>query len=63
MKAKNEKASYNTPEVNVALYENFYGKCYICENKEATSYQIEHFVPHRGDDELKYNWNNLMCTL
>lgn len=28
--------------------------------KEATSFQIEHLIPYRGDVELKYDWNNLL---
>lgn len=63
-KAKSSRKSYNTPEVNAALYEMFYGKCYICENKENFSYQIEHLRPHRGNIELEYDWDNLFlsCT-
>lgn len=61
-KAKVKNSSYNTKEVNIALREMFYGKCYICENKEITSYQIEHLFPHRGDKELKYDWNNLFLA-
>ena len=57
--ACNTGRSYNTEHVNQALREVFHGKCYICENKEATSYQIEHLIPHRGDKKLKYDWNNL----
>lgn len=37
--ACNTGRSYNTEHVNQALQEVFHGKCYICENKEATSYQ------------------------
>ena len=59
-KAKN--GSYNTPEVNAALKELFHGKCYICENKQITSYQIEHLVSHRGNVDLKYDWNNLFLA-
>lgn len=51
--------SYNTENVNRALKAVFYGKCYICENKHATSYQIEHLIPHHGNTRLKYDWNNL----
>lgn len=42
----------------------FHNKCYICENKEIISYQIEYLIPHRGDAQLKYDWNNifLSCT-
>jgi len=58
-KAKATNASYNTPEVNAALREMFHGKCYLCENKQSTSYQIEHLISHHGNTELKYNWNNL----
>lgn len=57
--AKKQNSGYNTPEVNVALKEMFHGKCYICENKDATSFQIEHRIPHKGNPDLKYDWNNL----
>lgn len=62
-KAKETKGSCNTPEVNAALAEMFKGKCYICENKEGiSSFQIEHLIPHRGNSELKYDWNNLFWS-
>lgn len=60
--ARRLKSSYNTEGVNRALREIFYGKCYICENKKATSYQIEHLIPHRGDEKLKYDWQNLFLS-
>jgi len=41
------------------LKEIFYNKCYICEFKEPTSINVEHFKPHRGDKDLKFDWNNL----
>ena len=62
LKAQETDAGYNVPEVNAALKEIFYGKCYICENKEVTSYQIEHLIPHRGNPELKYAWDNLFLA-
>lgn len=61
-KAKTKNSTCNTPEVNAALKELFYGKCYICENKQITSYQIEHLVPHRENAELKYDWNNIFLA-
>ncbi len=60
--AKEKNATYNIPEVNEALYEIFHGKCYICENKTATSNQIEHLISHKGDVNLKYDWNNLFWS-
>ena len=58
--AREKGTTYNTDHVNEALREMFHGKCYICENKEATSFQIEHLIPYKGDVELKYDWNNLL---
>lgn len=59
---KLKNGPYNTPEVNAALKEMFHGKCYICENKQIISYHIEHLNPHRGNKELKYDWNNLFLA-
>lgn len=63
-RAKASNKTYNTPEVNAALFEMFHRKCYICENDECMSYQIEHLKPHKGNVELKYDWENLFlsCT-
>lgn len=61
-KAKASHKSYNTQEVNDALFEMFHRKCYLCENNECMSYQIEHLRPHKGNIELKYDWNNLFLS-
>ena len=58
-KAKQVGSTYNTESVNLALREVFYGKCYICENKDVTSCQIEHLISHHENKELKYDWENL----
>lgn len=60
--AKETRSSYNTENVNMALRDTFHGKCYICEYKGSTSYQIEHLIPHKEDIELKYDWNNLFWS-
>ena len=57
--APNISRNYNTPEVLQRLKQDFKNKCYICEQKEATNINIEHFIAHQGDDSLKYDWNNL----
>ena len=57
--ARKNGTTYNTPAVNRALYEIFHGKCYLCENKEGSSYQIEHLKAHKNEDDLKYSWKNL----
>lgn len=49
----------NTDEVVDALRGIFHDKCYICEYKDATSWEVEHLKPHGGDIDLKFDWNNL----
>lgn len=61
-RAKEKQTTYNTEVVNAALYEVFHGKCYICEKKEITSFQIEHLIPHEGNLDLKYDWYNLFWS-
>lgn len=51
--------SYNCGDVLQRLQTDFKNKCYICEEKEISSINIEHFVPHKGDKDLKFDWNNL----
>ncbi len=41
---------------------DFKEKCYLCEDDEATSIQMEHFNPHQGDLDKKYDWNNLFYS-
>lgn len=53
---------YNTAEVFEALTEIFHSKCYLCESKSTTSWEIEHLTPHGGDSELKFDWYNLFLA-
>ncbi|MCD6068162.1 MAG: endonuclease [Bacteroidetes bacterium] len=41
------------------IKDDFKNKCYICEYKEPTSINVEHFTPHEGNIDLKFDWNNL----
>lgn len=50
---------YTHKEVIEKIRDNFNNKCYLCELKACTSINIEHFIPHRGNEELKYKWSNL----
>ena len=53
------KNQYNTKEVVDLLEPMFHGKCYLCEQDELSDPEIEHFDPHKGDLNKKYNWDNL----
>ncbi len=61
-KTKGKSGTCNTPEVNSALQEMFFGKCYICERKGLEAMEIEHIVPYRDNLDLKYDWNNLFLA-
>jgi hypothetical protein len=57
-KAK-RNGNYNCGDVLERLQEDFKNKCYICEQKAPISINTEHFVAHRGNIDLKFDWNNL----
>jgi len=53
--------SYNQPDVVEMLKNDFKRKCYICEFKSTTN-NIEHLVPHKGNKDLMFDWNNLFLA-
>ena len=61
-KAKKTDSGYNKQEVNEALRQVFHRKCYLCEDNDVKSYEIEHLKPHKGNLDLKYEWNNLFLS-
>ncbi|WP_082107132.1 HNH endonuclease [Chromobacterium vaccinii] len=50
---------YSGDDVLTQLRKIFHDKCYICEIKDPTSINVEHFHPHKGDVLKKHDWNNL----
>jgi uncharacterized protein (TIGR02646 family) len=54
-----KSGSYRTKEVVERVSADFRDKCYICEYKKPTSINVEHFVPHKGNRDLMFDWNNL----
>jgi uncharacterized protein (TIGR02646 family) len=53
---------YKCGEVLKRLKTDFKNKCYICEYKAPPGINVEHFRPHRGDKDLKFDWNNLFWS-
>lgn len=41
------------------LKKDFHNKCYICEEMAPSSINVEHFIPHKGDIDLMFDWKNL----
>ncbi len=61
-KGSDNETVYRNGTVYNQIKDDFHGKCYLCEDDEATSIQIEHFNPHKGDKGKKYDWNNLFFS-
>jgi len=53
------KVRYDSDDVLLDLKEIFFNKCYLCESKDPQSVNVEHFDPHQGDVNKKFNWDNL----
>lgn len=56
------KGNYGTSEFLEIIKNDFFNKCYICEESEIENINIEHFIPHKGNDMLKNNWDNLFLA-
>ncbi|EMH3446247.1 hypothetical protein V6H34_003403 [Vibrio harveyi] len=54
-----DRKKYDSEDVWNALKKVFHKKCYICETSEPQDINVEHFVPHEGNEDLKYAWDNL----
>ncbi|MDR0603116.1 MAG: HNH endonuclease [Bacteroidales bacterium] len=53
---------YKKEDVLERLKNDFKNKCYLCELKAPTSINVEHFEPHKGDMDKKFDWNNLFLS-
>lgn len=56
------KTSYIEKDVIDQLKNDFSRKCYICEIDKVTGANVEHLTPHKDDEDLKYDWNNLFLA-
>lgn len=54
-----KRTRYDEEDVYNALKTIFFDKCYLCETKNPLSVNIEHLDAHQGDQDKKFNWNNL----
>ncbi|MCM1064984.1 MAG: hypothetical protein NC420_11060 [Eubacterium sp.] len=54
-----KEEDYRSESVILLLQKDFYNKCYLCEEKNPTSINVEHFRSCKNNEALKYNWENL----
>ena len=55
------KRDYRSKKIYDLLIKDCYSKCYICED-DSLPLELEHIIAHGGDDELKYDWNNILAA-
>ncbi|UTZ27703.1 hypothetical protein HB761_13670 [Vibrio campbellii] len=53
---------YSSNDVVLKLREIFHKKCYLCETKETSAPEVEHFVPQSLNPKLATDWNNLFYS-
>ena len=54
-----KRKSYNDSDTIQQLKEIFNGKCYICELQNLQDGIPEHLIPHKENEDLKFDWENL----
>lgn len=57
-----KNGKYNSEDVLKQLQTDFKNKCYLCERKAPASINVEHFVAHQSNIDLKFDWNNLFWS-
>jgi uncharacterized protein (TIGR02646 family) len=62
LEKQKKSGTYRTDEVIERVSVDFKDKCYICEYKKPISINVEHFVPHKGNRDLMFDWNNLFLS-
>jgi len=55
------KNDYQTGTVFQTLYEDCYGKCFICEHKPIPPV-VEHLIAHKGNRDLMLSWSNMLLA-
>src|SRR5690606_29358077 len=53
---------YKCDNVLEKIKTDFKNKYYICNYKEPVTINVEHFRPHKGDKNLKFQWENLLWS-
>lgn len=57
-----QQKGYGCDEVKRQLLTDQKEKCYLCERKLTTDYQVEHLVSRHGNDALSNEWSNLFLS-
>lgn len=55
-----QKTSWTGEDVNTQLKNDQNGKCYLCERRIVTDFQVEHLKSHANNPNIAYDWSNLL---
>jgi hypothetical protein len=60
--APDRPSGYRSSDLLKAFDEHFHAKCYLTEQKFASSWEmdVDHFVPFADDPSRVFDWNNLL---
>ncbi len=58
-KAKPSSENYRSNDVVTQVADDFFDKCYLCEDKNVKDINVEHFEPHKGNRDKMFDWANL----
>jgi hypothetical protein len=50
------------PQVMQQLQEDFFNKCYLCEDRDITKIEVDHFIPKVANKGLNCEWGNLFFS-
>lgn len=53
---------YDGEDVKTKLLEDQHNKCYICERRLGTDFQVEHLKSREGHNDLRQKWSNLFMA-
>lgn len=52
---------YNDERIVASVKEDFFYKCYLCEEKTPRHLEVEHFYPQAYFNDKIHDWDNLIC--
>jgi hypothetical protein len=52
---------YNDNAIERQVKDDFFDKCYLCEEKVPRHLEVEHFYPQAHYPHLVHHWDNLLC--
>jgi len=64
LEKQKKNGTYQCGDTYQRVSDDFFGKCYLCEDDKPTTINVEHFVPHHNGKykDRKFDWKNLFFS-